>query len=144
MHRHVLHSLALSALALMASGCAEKLPDFGQVTGVVTANGKPVKGAVVTFMPEPSEGNESPINASSMTDDQGRFELKYGYKDASGVGAPVGWHRVLVLDTRFSSIPQGGTMPARIFSLDYSSPGTTPLKFEVKPGTQTFDIQVTP
>lgn len=142
MLRHVACSLVLGALSLSTVGCAEELPEFGQVTGVVTANGKPVKDAVVTFMPEPSEGSESPINASSMTDDQGRYELKYGYKTASGVGAPLGWHRVLVQDTRMSSVPQGGTAPPRTFSIDYSSPGTTPLKFEVKPGPQTFDIQV--
>jgi hypothetical protein len=134
--------LVFAALALMIGCGAEPLPEFGQVTGVVKAKGKPLKGMIVTFMPEPAGGKESPINAEGTTDEQGKYELTYGYKGASGKGAPVGMHRVLVMDTRYSSIPQGAKLPPRYFPLSYSSPTTTPLKLEVKSGPQTIDLDL--
>ena len=137
-------SYIVTCLLLLAnfSGCAEPLPEFGKVTGVVTVKGAPKKGLAVTFMPEPSEGKELAINAASETDEQGKYELRYSIDGQQAVGAPVGTHRVLVYDPRFASIPQGEAAPPRWFSLDYSNPLKTPLRFEVKPGDQTFDIKL--
>lgn len=135
--------LALLAGLLFASGgCKEKGPEFGQVTGTVTVKGKPMKGVALTFMPEPSPGHELRINAGGLTDAQGRYELAYAYEGTQGRGAPVGMHRVMALDTRFTGIPQGAPKPPRVFSTDYSSPTTTPLKIEVKPGEQTIDLEL--
>ncbi|HEX6960523.1 MAG TPA: hypothetical protein VF175_01540 [Lacipirellula sp.] len=136
---------ALSAcllIALTSIGCAEPVPEFGQVSGVVKARGKPLMNAVVTYMPDPSQGNNWPINAIATTNDDGQYELKYAYKGEEGVGAPVGWHVVTVVDTRYSSIPQGQPLPPRLFPLAYSNPTTTPLKIEVKPGEQTIDLNL--
>jgi hypothetical protein len=123
-----------------ASGCSEPMPEFGEVSGKVTAKGKPLPKVAVTFLPDPLKGNVSPINAMAETDDQGKYTLRYKFKGHEGAGAPLGWHRVTLLDTRFSSIPQGGTLPPRWFSIDYSSPSSTPLKHEVKAGEQTIDL----
>jgi len=133
---------AVLAAAAQLTGCGKPLPEFGQVTGVVTVKGQPKKGLLVTFMPEPSEGKELAINASGETDEQGNFELRYVVDGQEGVGAPVGAHRVIVHDPRFSSIPQGAPLPPRWFSIDYGNPLKTPLRFEVKPGPQTFDIKL--
>ena len=57
-------------------GCSEPMPEFGQVTGVVSANGRPLPNVIVTFLPDPTKGNDWPINASSQTDDQGKYELR--------------------------------------------------------------------
>ena len=65
-----------------------------------------------------------------------------GIKILPAWGRPIGWNRVTLLDTRFSSIPQGGQPPPRWFSVDYSSPVKTPLSYEVKTGPQTIDIEV--
>jgi hypothetical protein len=129
-------------LVALAVGCAEPMPEFGQVSGVVKARGKPLKGMVVTFMPDPTQGNNWPINATATTDDQGKYELRYSYKGEEGAGAPVGWHAVIVVDSRYSSIPQGQSIPPRLFPLAYSNPTTTPLKIEVKPGKQTIDLSL--
>ena len=139
--RFLLTASLLLAITILA-GCGEALPEFGQVTGVVTVKGQPKKGLFVTFMPEPAAGKELPINAAGETDDQGKFELRYVFKGEEGVGAPVGPHRVIVHDPRFSSIPQGAPLPPRWFSIDYSNPLKTPLRFEVKPGPQTFEIKL--
>ncbi len=123
------------------TGCGgEKLPEFGQVEGVLTAKGNTLPNMIVTFMPDPFQGNDSPYNSTAQTDDQGKYRLTYAFKGNQGPGAAVGWHRVTVLDTRYSSIPQGAPLPPRLFSTDYSSITSTPLKFEVKSGSQTIDL----
>ncbi len=135
-------SAGLACLASLIVGCSEPMPEFGRVAGVLKSRGKPLKGMVVTYMPDPAQGNNWPINAAATTDDQGKYELQYSFKGESGLGAPVGWHLVTVLDTRYSSIPQGQPLPPRLFSLQYGSPTTTALKFEVKPGDQTIDLDL--
>ena len=135
-------ALALSLSVLWLIGCGEKPPEFGQVTGSLTAKGKPLKDMIVTFMPDPAEGNELPYNASGQTDETGAYQLRYSLKGLEGEGAALGWNRVLITDTRFGSVPQGQPPPPRLFSPDYSRITTTPLKFEVKPGPQTIDIEL--
>ena len=133
-----------SCLLLLAGlcGCAEPLPEFGKVTGIVTVKGAPKKGLAITFLPEPTEGKELAINAAGETDEQGKYELRYSIDGQQDIGAPVGKHRVLVYDPRFATIAQGEAAPPRWFSLDYSNPIKTPLRFEVKPGNQTFNIEL--
>lgn len=127
---------------LLSAGCAEPLPEFGQVEGVVTVKGKPQKGLIITFMPDPAAGNDWPFNASGKTDDQGKYILLYAHKGMEGPGAPTGWNRATIQDTRYASIPQGAPLPPRLFSTDYSGAATTPLKYEVKPGPQTINIEL--
>src|SRR5262245_58731342 len=80
------------------AGCKDKLPEFGLVTGTVTAKGKPLKGMTVTFMPDPGKGNELPYNGSGQTDAQGKYTLEWGFKGQKGQGAALGWNRVIVID----------------------------------------------
>jgi len=135
--------VGVALLSLLVVGCSgEPMPEFGHVKGVLKAKGKPLKGMVVTFLPDPGQGNKWPINASATTDDQGNYELGYGYKGQSGKGSVVGWNLVTILDTRYSSIPQGAKLPPRLFPVAYSGPTSTPLRFEVKPGDQTIDIDL--
>jgi hypothetical protein len=124
-------------------GCRnEKVPEFGQVTGTVTAKGKPLKGIIVTFMPDPTKGNDNPFNASGQTDAQGKYVLRHSFKGHEGEGAPIGWNRVIAVDTRYSSIPQGAPLPPQLFGAAYSAVTSTPLKYEVKPGPQTIDLEL--
>jgi hypothetical protein len=135
--------IGVALLSLLAAGCRkEPMPDFGHVKGVLKAKGKPLKGMIVTFLPDPGQGNNWAINASATTDEQGAYELGYGYKGVTGKGAAVGWNIVTVLDTRYASIPQGGKLPPRLFSIDYGEPSRTPLKIEVKPGENEFNLDV--
>lgn len=135
--------LAVSCVALSLAGCGgEKLPEFGQVTGVVKARGKPQKGLAVSFTPDPGQGNDVPYIATGKTDDQGKYTVSYAFKGNQGPGAAVGWNIVTVFDTRYNSIPQGAPIPRPLFSNSYSNTSTSPLKFEVKPGEQTIDLEV--
>lgn len=144
MRRPSPRAAALLFASLLVAGCSgEKIPEFGQVEGVLKAAGKPLKGMIVTFMPDPLQGNDNPFNSTAETDDQGKYRLTYAFKGVQGPGAAVGWHRVIVIDTRYASIPQGQALPPRLFSAAYSSVTTTPLKFEVKAGQQTIDLDLT-
>jgi hypothetical protein len=136
--------LVVTCLAAIPSlvGCGEKLPEFGPVEGVVRIKGKPKSGILVRFLPDPAKGNDVPINASGLTDATGKYQLRYAFKELDGLGAPVGWHRVVLEDSSLSSIPQGTRIPPRIIPISYNSPATTPLAFEVIAEPQTIDLEI--
>ncbi|PQO32817.1 carboxypeptidase regulatory-like domain-containing protein [Bremerella cremea] len=78
----------LAILAVSALGCAEEdYGDLGKVTGVVTMDGQPYPGAMITFTP--SEGRPS----KGITDQSGNYELIY-IRDTKG--AEPGQHRVMI------------------------------------------------
>jgi hypothetical protein len=134
--------LALACLPLLAAGCGEKMPEFGQVEGVVKIKGQPKSGIAVRFLPDPDKGNNLPVNGGATSDDSGKYVLRYSYKGVEGDGAPIGWHRIVLDDTRLASLPQGAPIPPRIIPPDYNSPASTPLTFEIKAGQNTFNIDV--
>jgi len=99
-NEHLRRGLALITLSLFFIGCggggASDAPDLGQVSGVVTMDGKPLEGAMVTFEPTGA--------AASMgkTDAEGKFTLSY----LNGKqGAAIGTHTVRV------SVPSPGDAP---------------------------------
>jgi hypothetical protein len=119
---------------------------MAQVAGVVMLDGKPMPEALVEFLPDSDKGTHGPVSAG-ITDEEGRFRLlSHDKRD----GAVVGNHRVLVQDAR--SIPQAVSeatpvkppppKPSRI-PTTYASVANTPLREEVKPGTQTITLEVT-
>ena len=130
------------ALVTLIPGCRKKAPEFGHVTGVVRIDGKPRDRLLVRFLPDPEKGNTWPINATGKTDAQGKYSLVYAYEDKEGSGAPVGWHRVLIEDPALSQVPQGRAPPPQIIPPAYNSPASTPLIKEVKPGSQTIDLDI--
>jgi hypothetical protein len=135
-------ALAALLLILLATGCGKRKPEMGQVEGTVRVKGQPHAGLFVRFLPDPEKGNNLPINASGKTDAQGKYTLQHEYDGAQGSGAPVGWHRVLIEDNSRGPTPQGQTPPPPLIPVDYNNPATTPLRFEVKPGSQTIDLDV--
>jgi hypothetical protein len=130
-------------LAVAAFGCGKKPPEFGQVEGTVRVNGQPQARLLVRFLPDSAKGNDSPINSTGTTDAQGKFTLEHIYDNKPGPGALVGWHRVIIEDRSRGPTPQGQTPPPPLVPIEYSSPGSTPLFKEVKPGGQTIDLEVT-
>lgn len=129
-------------LAVAASGCGKKPPEFGQVEGIVRVKGQPQGRLLIRFLPDPAKGNDSPINSTGTSDAQGKFTLEHIYDGKTGPGAPVGWHRVVVEDRSRGPTPQGQTPPLPLVAIEYSSPGSTPLLKEVKPGAQTIDLDI--
>lgn len=93
MRMYLRNAMALPslALALFLAGCsANQYGDMGLVSGTVTLDGKPYPNAEVTFAPQ--EGRPS----SGLTDEQGRYELRY---IRTTMGAVPGEHRVRIETT---------------------------------------------
>jgi hypothetical protein len=77
-----------AALLLTGVGCGRKVKPV-RVDGVVLLDGKPLKDAMVTFVPEEGGGRL----AAGLTDEDGNFELTTG---TSGDGALPGSYKVTV------------------------------------------------
>src|SRR5690606_16725167 len=74
--------LALLGAILMVSGCGSNGPAVVPVTGIVTANGKPLADVLVEFVPQ-----EEGWGSRGKTASDGTFELYYrdGQKGAEAV-----------------------------------------------------------
>ena len=135
-------------LTILVSGCGgEPRPEFALVEGVVRINGKPDRGVTVRFTPDPEKGNGLPAFATGTTDEQGKYLLKYEFRGEEGTGAPVGWHRASLVDTKVGYTPQGQMPKPSSVPYIYSNSSTTPLvvevKVEVNPGEpQKIDLDV--
>ena len=71
---------------LLTAGCGSS--NIGTVTGTVTMDGEPLKGAMVEFFPKAGGGA-----SSGMTNGQGEYELRYS-RDV--MGAEKGEHLVQI------------------------------------------------
>ncbi len=152
-----LFSVAMVLGSLVCLGCGSGSPNLGEVTGTVTLDEKPLANVLVTFTPE-GGGRAS----TGTTDEAGKYTLGFGAEP----GALIGTHKVSVMslgtakediDTEMASdstsyedmaMGKGGgaamydnadvaeKIPAR-----YNT--ATELKFEVKSGSNTYDIPMT-
>ena len=130
-----------AAVLYSIAGCA-KPHKVGEVDGTVVINGQPGHKLRVQFVPDIDRGTKGPISIAE-TDSQGRFtlELKDPQSTAPTPGAIVGWHRVMLSDLQLAESPTGQGVPIR-FGPEYTQPGSTPLRQEVKEGKQEIEIKV--
>ncbi len=140
----MIRPLAIAAILISVCvlGCGKKPPEMGQVSGIVRVKGNPQPKLSVRFLPDPEKGNSLSINASGKTDEQGKYSLQHVYNDVAAPGALLGWHRVIIEDLSRGPTPQGQTPPPPLIPLEYNSPASTPLRVEVKSGSQTIDLDV--
>jgi hypothetical protein len=128
---------------LVAGGCGTgPKARYAEVSGVVTLDGKPLRGAVVRFYPV-VEGTEGLPFSTGTTDDAGRYTLT---SDAGPAGAVVGKCRVAVA---WPYRPHGGAAdqapPGPSIPIRYTTALDTPLIVEVKDGgPQTIDLPLRP
>ncbi len=147
-------TLACWVLLVTVCGCSAPETPFAPVEGTVTRNGRPVPHAQVIFFAE--EDGHGP-RSTAITDEAGHFRLA---ADDGRDGAPVGHHRVCVVDTavvteRFglaakhashefsakAATAKKATGKATIPPV-YGRPADTPLRAEVRSGSQTIDVQL--
>ncbi|TWU41271.1 hypothetical protein Q31b_27100 [Novipirellula aureliae] len=131
--------LVIACCSIAVFGCSSE-PAKGVVTGVVTKNGKPLDGVLVSFMPDSLKGTDAKMSRAT-TDDQGHYRLVY---TGSGreEGAAAGWHRVTIEDLASENYRGSGPPPAPRVSPIYMDPSATPFSIEVKPGEQEIDLDV--
>jgi hypothetical protein len=140
---------------LVASGCGgdPTKPRLGRVSGTVTYNGAVVPKGVVTFVPSGGEGSRTGQPATGEIGSDGSYQLTTFER---GDGAVVGEHVVLVQSMEMDPSIEGGSMPIpdaqgnlpiappkHLVPEKYSSTETTPLRFTVEQGRNSFDIELT-
>jgi hypothetical protein len=127
--------LALSLLVLAVGGCGKST---GNVSGKVSYQGKPLPGGYVNFM---SEGEQGSFKASGIKED-GSYSVS---------GLAVGPAKISIQGLsarRLADLPgQGGkdekTQQKEVYVPDkYGNAETSGLKYEVKPGSQSYDIEL--
>jgi hypothetical protein len=151
---HRCYYWAAVLLVVAAWGCGPPKVTFAPVEGVVSKGGKPLARVQVLFL---ADGDTRGPRAIGIADAEGRYRL---HTDAGQEGAPVGRHRVCLLDVSASPwlaralkrLPRGaeGKVPPLTPNLDaarrvppaYGRPEDTPLRAEVRPGPQTIDFKL--
>lgn len=136
--------LLAAVVCVITTGCGgDDGPELGYVSGQVTLNGQPLKGATVTISP----ANGSP--ATGIVDDQGHYEVEYKFDRP---GAPVGTHPIMVT-VPFELPPQVERMEKEQIAVVVEKlaaetgvpkkwrDGTTTIT--VESGSNTFDIEMT-
>jgi hypothetical protein len=96
--------LWVGLLVVSLVGCDSGGPQYANVSGVVTLNGKPYAGAIVKFQPVGTKDNVNPGRGSyAHTDENGRFNLVV---DDKIKGAVVGKHRVAITTVQENRVPE--------------------------------------
>ncbi len=118
-------ALACSLLAFsVGCGGSSDQPELGDVSGVVTLDGKPVVGVNVVFKPDMGRA------AAANTDAEGKYTLQY----LDGVeGCKLGPNTVSF------DWPPGAT---NAIGIPAKYNGDAAFKFDVKSGSNTFDLKM--
>lgn len=136
----VAFTISFAVLLSSFAGCSDD--KWGQVSGTVTLQGKPVGPGSMMFEPENPPTVTTPSAIAHFRED-GKYTLKSA---GNRPGAPIGTYLVMIhgrseeafgdeiVDPKAKS-----TIPAKYLNHRLSG-----LKATVKPGTQTIDFDLTP
>lgn len=120
-------TICLAAVALGAAGCNNA--KYGEVTGQVTLDGKPLPGIAVRF--EDEQGSST----IARTDAAGNYVLQYTVHQ---MGAPIGKHKVTIFTPAPESEGTGERAKVELVPARYHRNST--LTAEVKRGKQQIDF----
>lgn len=126
----------LVTLSIVITGCGggDLKPQLGQISGVITVDGKPVPDLQVTYEPQAEAGAKKGIVggvSSGTTDGEGMFELRY--KGGGVKGAVVGTHTVRIRSAGDFG-PAGGVDAVPVVQIPAKYNDKTTLKAVVEPG----------
>lgn len=112
------------------------------VEGVIKLNGKPAANLLLQV--SPAEGHDGrALSASAISDATGRFVLKC---DNGRAGAPIGKHKVTVVDNNLATEEEPGKAGARTPTNrvpgQFASVATTPLELVVEAGKKDYEINL--
>lgn len=130
-------ALGAVALSIILSGCGSN--SAATVQGVVTLDGAPVPAGSISFVPA-TGGAQS----YAMSDESGNYEVYTGRE----AGLTPGQYRVTVVARERPKVNQtelGGPAPAgdSLTPRWYASPDTSGLTFDVKPGSNDINLELT-
>lgn len=95
--------VALSASALSHAGCGEPGPRLVPVYGTVILNDKPLAGAEIAFVPDPSNKDVTPGGDKSGPD--GKYQATFNGR----TGIAPGKYKVLI--SKKADLPEGVKLP---------------------------------
>jgi hypothetical protein len=125
----------VAALATLA-GCGN---DLGQVSGLVTLDGKPLRGGngvSATVMFQPLGGG---VPGVGVVDGEGRYAITSG----SQSGVKPGGYAVTCAATQLIPGKDGGAASGKgLTDPKYASAATSALQFTVQPGANEFNIDL--
>ncbi len=124
----------LIAAAFLVSGCGApgNRPELGSVTGIVTLDGQPQAGVIVSFQPEKGRGS------FGLTDEQGRYNLNYIFDVP---GAKVGRHTVSISTPKGDDSDPSSLLIKERIPAQYNVKST--LTTDVQPGSNEIDCELT-
>jgi hypothetical protein len=159
--------ILVSALVI---GCGDATVAIHPVTGKLTKGGKPLEGVMVTFTPVPTGPNAPTLSSSGMTNANGEFvliaqngkagamagkhkvQLTIPDKAAAGSGdwSDPAFREKMTQDRNASLTAGSSGAPtaadageqADLIPREYADGEKTPLTYEVKAGTNSFDIPI--
>ncbi|MBA3481300.1 MAG: carboxypeptidase regulatory-like domain-containing protein [Pirellulales bacterium] len=145
-------TLAPVVVALsMLLGCGGKstAPTTYSITGIVTADGRPVAGALVQYHPvnadyTPLAADARAVGGQATTGDDGSYTVEatfdMGKTDVRGL--PAGAYAVTVVKMDAGSGPASlDSPPKNVLDPRYAMVDTTPVKVTIEPeGRHDFDI----
>jgi hypothetical protein len=120
--RHLKGFIALGLLTLAGCGGPKLVP----VSGMVTADGKPLTRGLLTFNPDPAKGNTARVSCTGRIRGDGQYELYTDDGSHVTKGALVGWYKVMIGTTPGDDKP----LPVNNKYLDFAK---TDLLIEVIP-----------
>ncbi len=128
---------------LLCAGCGDGVHRVA-ITGVVSADGKPVDGAVVQLLPK---GDTSGDGGLGATDSEGKFTVISSRQEHSGI--PPGTYTVLVsrlVDQQGKLLPEGAGQAEYPDGFDsiprpYNTPNS-PLEITVTDAGGHFDVEI--
>ena len=124
----------VATLMVCVAGCAE--PDFYQMNGIVTHNGKPMPYLQITMAPDAIETHPPSL---SVSDENGKFEMRIGRRT---VGVKPGTYTVHVEDPVAVDGAQTSTEPDYLLVIDKYGPEKSALKMEVNQHLQGFELKL--
>jgi hypothetical protein len=132
------HWLISMACMLIVLGCGQSGPKLAAVTGTVTLDGKPVQGALVTFISKAENGSSS----FGKTDANGKYQLEFS---TERFGAMLGAHDVEIVTKRVdkSEQPDTGAVVQKEFIAIPKHYARGALTAEVKAGSNVCNFPLT-
>jgi hypothetical protein len=137
----------LGLLVIAPLGCGSGRENLGLVNGTLSWNNKPVPGIQIMFVPDEERGTKGK-RSLAVTDENGHFQLLC---DNGQPGAVIGFHKVVLMAsgrmTDRSDLGQSAAGKSKadakpVIPPEFSNPNSTPVKREVKPGSQTIDLDL--
>jgi hypothetical protein len=129
--------LLMLGLALMSAGGCSRSEFEADVAGKVTLDGASVGPGTVVFVP--SDGASNPATGTVQVNGE------YFLKSNRIRGLPPGHYKAAVSIIHQDPVPAGerSTVPAKLVSpAKYADPATSGLEFDVDPGENTLNIDL--